>query len=363
MHQFDLSHVAVIGGGRWARIILETLNLSQLIPSSIPISVHTKSNAPAMNSWVQKSGYVQRIEVYDSLPQNLGKRSAVIIANKVEDHKIAAAYCLEQGATVLVEKPIATCYEDVALLTKVAEFHGGMLLPAHVFAFAEYLEVLVKIVSDTSAGSMKQVRIVWSDPRVEERYGELKSFDPAVSIISDWLPHIFSILSVFFIDLVPRVNHLNISRGGQGAEIKLSFNEVQCIISLNRNSEERIRIIEIETANSEFKMDFTLEPAILKHFHLGSECKTIIETEQRPLKKMLDQFILCVCSGSFDTRFDLKNTLNSYKIIDQLTPIYKEQQLAWFKTKGDSGLDSDMAYYLDEISHTERISSKIRFAN
>jgi len=358
MHQLDLSHVAVIGGGRWARIILETLNSSQLIPSSIPISVHTKSNAPAINSWVLKNGYSHRVKVYNFLPQNLGKRSVVIIANKVEDHKIAAAYCLEQGATVLVEKPIAACYEDVLLLGDVAESNGGILLPAHVFAYAEYLEALVKIVFDQSAGAVKQVSIEWSDPQNEERYGELKSYDPAVPIISDWLPHIFSILSAFFKDLLPCFDHLSVKRGGQGVEVEMSYNEVPCFVSLNRNFEKRIRHIEIKTVNNEFKLDFASEPAILKYVFEGKECKIKLESQQRPLQKMLDQVILGTCTGSFDSRFDLKNALNTYRIIDQLNLLYREQQLAWYKNNGNNSLDSDLAYYLDELSQRERIALK-----
>src|SRR5688572_14923711 len=99
-------HVAVIGGGRWARVMIDVLY--DLLPPSVGVSVHSLHNANSMSTWVSARGWERRIDVSSALPQFDSARShAVIVVTAARDHEAAAKHALSRGVPALVEKPIA----------------------------------------------------------------------------------------------------------------------------------------------------------------------------------------------------------------------------------------------------------------
>ena len=88
--------VAVIGGGRWARVLAEVL--CNLVPPSSSISVHSRHNAGSMSNWISERGLGDRIHVSSQWPQfDLAVSHAVVVANAARDHEEAIEWALSAG--------------------------------------------------------------------------------------------------------------------------------------------------------------------------------------------------------------------------------------------------------------------------
>ena len=148
--------IAVIGGGRWARVL--TGVLCGLVPPSVGISVHSLHNADSMSAWVSERGFSQRIHVSSVWPQLLSVKSkAVIVANAARDHERAIEWALSSGAPVLVEKPIALTAAASQRLANLACRRSLYFAAAHIFLFAGYIENFSKIVAE--AESIRFIRV------------------------------------------------------------------------------------------------------------------------------------------------------------------------------------------------------------
>jgi predicted dehydrogenase len=100
------NNVVVIGGGRWARVIVEELH--KLSPPEVNISIHSLHNAKGMEAWVSNKGFENKIDVYSFLPNSYSNTStAVIIVNAASDHDKSLRWALERDYSVLVEKPLS----------------------------------------------------------------------------------------------------------------------------------------------------------------------------------------------------------------------------------------------------------------
>ena len=61
-----INNIAVIGGGRLARVILNSF--VSLVGTDIKLSVHTPSNKLGISKWLTESGLIKQVKVYSSLP-------------------------------------------------------------------------------------------------------------------------------------------------------------------------------------------------------------------------------------------------------------------------------------------------------
>jgi predicted dehydrogenase len=232
--------VAVIGGGRWARVLTEVL--CGLAPPSVGISVHSLHNASLMSAWASKSGLGQRIHVSSGWPEFLSARSsAAIVTNAARDHERAIEWALSAGAPVLVEKPIALTAAASQRLANLARSRDVYFAAAHIFLFARYLENFARLVA--KAGDIRSLQVLWMDPQTESRYGEKKQYDPGLPVFADWLPHVSSIVGALTPGLPQRCEKLKLLRGGAHLELELVLGEIPCSVQLARNGDRRRRII------------------------------------------------------------------------------------------------------------------------
>lgn len=113
-------YIAIIGGGRWARVMLKII--CNLVPSSVKISVHSSRNAQGMKSWVLAKNLGRRITVHSDYPKAVYKKvGAVIVVNAASDHHKAIKWALMELIPVLVEKPVTLSYEMTRSLVDLAE--------------------------------------------------------------------------------------------------------------------------------------------------------------------------------------------------------------------------------------------------
>lgn len=353
------SSVAVIGGGRWARVLTDVL--CNLVPPFVKISVHSPSNAKAMSAWVSERGLKERIDVSSSLPEfPSGTSNAVIVANAARDHEKSVEWALSKGFPVLVEKPLTLNFTASQRLADLALNQKTYFAAAHVFLFASYVETFSKLVADKS--NIQFIRVLWMDPQLESRYGEAKSYDPGLTIYADWLPHVISILGTLTASQTLICKKLEFLRGGAHLKIDLQLGDVPCEIELVRNGDCRQRIIEVTTEQKKISLNFASEPGTIV-----SDAKVLCgdmdwNVKPKPVSRMIGAFLLGAAGGVRDDRLDISIGLRASRAIDQVSSMYYSALRPWLSKKlmvvQDDG-DSDLRYALTEIIHVEDTYSSV----
>jgi predicted dehydrogenase len=350
-------YVAVIGGGRWARVLIEVV--CSLTPMSVKISVHSPRNFSAMEGWVVARGLEDRIRVCSDYPKSIaGKRGAVIVANAARDHEKAIEWALHQGLPVLAEKPVTLSFFATQRMIDLADSQNTYLATAHVFLFASYIETFSKLVSNEK--SIVSVRVLWSDPQIESRYGEAKNYDPGLPIYADWLPHIISILKTFTAGPAILSENIGFYKGGSHLIINLLYGQIPCQIEIARNHNSRQRIIEVNTENKKITLDFGSEPGVI-----CINAKVLYDDgdwdrNPKPVSNMLSAFLKAAVGGSCDARLDCLIGLSASQLIDQTAALYRAALFPWLNgelNKHQDAISSDLRYALAEILQMNDLES------
>jgi len=342
-------HVAVIGGGRWARVLLEVL--SGIVPQSVQISVHSPRNSQSMLTWASARGLDKRIQVSSIYPDvNEGESCAVIVVNAARDHEKAIEWALSHRLPVLVEKPVTLSFASTQRLTDLAISQKTYLAAAHVFLFARYIWAFSKLVNE--AGGFRAIRLQWMDPVAESRYGEAKSYDPGLTIYADLLPHILSILTTLSMNSFQLGRKLEVLRGGAYLKMDILIGDIPCEVEMSRNGDSRQRLIEVDTREGMKSLDFAKEPGVIFSDAMKQCGDPVLNIEPRPVAAMLRAFLQGAVGGPRNKGLDIGIGVESSQIIDQLSPTYQSVLSSWIKKKYailGKHVDEDLRYTINEI--------------
>lgn len=341
--------VAVIGGGRWARVLLEVL--CGLVPPSVKISAHSPRNAQAMSAWASAQNLEHRIQVFSDYPRAVaGESGAVIVANAARDHEKAIMWALSERLPVLVEKPITLSFAATQRMADLAIDQKTYLAAAHVFLFARYVEAFSKLVAE--ADSIQSIRVQWMDPASESRYGEVKSYDPGLTVYADWLPHILSILGSLSPNPIQVGRSLEVLRAGAHLKVDILVGDIPCEIELVRNGNCRQRLISVNTPQGQISLNFAKEPGEIVSGAAVRCGDPAWDSEPKPAATMLKAFLQGAAGGGRDERLDIRIGLRANQIIDQLAPVYHKALSTWLSEKYlvlGEGDDTDLSYAFNEI--------------
>lgn len=342
-------NIVVMGGGRWARVYVDVL--LELLPAKSRVFVYSPRNADAMSSWITLRGFDGRVSVLSSLlllPAEDSK--AVIVVNSATDHESGVAWAINQGAPVLVEKPLALSSSGVRRLIDAAEQHGVYLAAAHVFLFAGYLANFRKQIQ--SLDEITSVNVLWADAAVEARHGEVKSFDPGVRIFEDCIPHVLSLLEVVKPGQPPELLHLNFLRGGAELELTLACSRIQYSVRLVRNGAARSRLLTVSDVENFFSLDFSREPGTIKMRSGAISASSDWENAQKPMSCMLEAFLNAAGGGPRDPRLGTAIGLRATCLSEAILPAYEAAQSEWLSKRlsDATGNDEDLLYALTEAA-------------
>ncbi len=340
--------VAVVGGGRWARVILDVL--CDLLPMHVALTVHTRAGG-AVREWQAEHPRRNRIELGESLPAT--DVGAVIVANAARDHVAAAESALRAGSFVLVEKPLTPRFAATRDLLNRAAATGGRLAAAHVFLFARYVENFAAAMA--VAGRPEAVEFIWTDPALEERHGEVKRYDAGLTVFADWLPHVLPILATF-LPAWPASARLSAVRGG-GAEVDLELEGtgVPCQVHLARNAAGRRRILQVRAAGEMCELDFSTEPGTLSVGGTARDADPEWATCRRPLARMLAAFLAWSAGATRDPRLDPAAGLRCSQLVEELDAAYRISSGRWLAARLATAapIDAAAAYALAELLQRE----------
>ena len=340
-----MKHIAIIGGGRWAKTILSIL--VEVLPEKINISIYTTGVFESLTDWISRRKYKNKIIVKKKISFRPENFDAVFVLNAAKDHFSTVSEILDVKVPVFVEKPISTSYNLVSSLVNLSIIQQTKLACSHVFLFNKYLNNFSKYLK---IKKIAKIEFYWFDPSNEKRYNFQKTYDQGLPIYLDILPHVLSILQ----DLLKSTNwvlkKVNIFKGGGHIIIIILIDGIDCHINLKRNAHKRLRKIKVKHEQIT-TLDFTKEPGIIIKKDSEINADENWNSNVKPLKKMLLSFLNSVNSKELDKKLDPRIDLKISEIIDMISIPYEEQQLLFFQEKFSSTLvqEPDIEYFLKEI--------------
>jgi hypothetical protein len=341
------SHIAIIGGGRWARVLIEAV--SGIVSKNTLISIYSTHNADAMSIWVLEKSFKQDVRVHSDISKlKTCEIDGAIVVNAARDHALIIEKIIQMGVPVLVEKPVTLSYAETFRLARLADTKNVLFAAAHVFLFARYLDNFSYLVANS--GKVKSIRVNWTDPKSESRHGEFKQHDQGLPVFYDWLPHILSIITVLTSSASIKDIDTDFYKGGAHVEIKFMLGDVFCHIKLARNDNVRRRVFKV-IADQELRLDFSDEPGIIHNAEYSSCGDEKWGVEKRPVARMLSAFLIQAAGGDINKRLDIDIGLRANRLIDGVASLYNQALLSWLKTKLVSPVlvDIDLEYALKEI--------------
>jgi predicted dehydrogenase len=210
--------LALVGGGRWARVIASVL--SGLDTPFAHVLIVSRANAGFLAQNLPSS----RFEVVPTIDEALRRfrPNAAIIANAARAHVSNAERLIAASVPVLIEKPAALKEEEAARLLASAKRHGVCAMACLPLLHCSYLHRFIAQLA-ASGLSPENLTLEWEDAAGETRYGEPKRYDGGISVAQDVMPHAWAILSQVFgasID-ADAVRACGIVAGGRGATYAL----------------------------------------------------------------------------------------------------------------------------------------------
>jgi len=320
------SRILVLGGGRWARVIVGVL--TDLLAEDVSITACSPRGADALTSWVRRKGLVDRVQVLDERPQRLNANdTAVIVANAARDHVASGLWALNQGCAALIEKPFARDCLGTQRLIAAARQRQVPVAAAHVFRFAGYLDVLAERIA--AIGDRKTLEIRWSDATAEERYGEQKGYDPAVPVFQDCLPHVVSVIQTVTGVMPKGVTALSVRRGGAQVEMGLDIGAGDCRVFLERHAPVRQRAILVDSADGTVHLDFAKEPGLITLNGVALCADDHWNNRPRPLASLLSAFLEAAAGGRWDQRLSTDTALAVCALVEAADKKYEAALLPW----------------------------------
>lgn len=171
--------VGVIGYGYWGPNLVR--NFSEL-PNVEMVGVADRSE-DQLKRVRSKYPNIEATTDYHKLIE-MGVK-AVAIATPPATHHAIAKDCLENGVSVMIEKPMTLNTADAEDLVRTAEEYGQVLMVGHTFEYNPAVRMIKEIVDSGELGDIYYIDMV----RVN-----LGLFQPKANVVWDLAPHDISIL-------------------------------------------------------------------------------------------------------------------------------------------------------------------------
>lgn len=247
--------IVIVGGGRWGRTWASVIAAAR--GSGRGITIAARTDPDAVRAWVAERNELAGIWIVPTVGEAMASeaRPAVaIVASRPRDHLRDVREALRLGLDVLVEKPISVDARGGRSLLAAAREAGRVLSVGTEFAYLPALHQLAGEIAKQRVGPLS-FSLKWEDPAREFRYGAVKARHEEVGLLSDLLPHAFSIFQAFAPRAAWRI--VDASEGGSRGRIKFSDDsgsiyELRCDVTASR----RRRLLEIQGDALNATLDF-----------------------------------------------------------------------------------------------------------
>ena len=272
--------ILLLGGGRWARVILGVLMSLPHVKSVIWVS---RYGFEANRAWLASQNVTSVTLVREIDAGWDAKPCAVIIATNSALHAHYLAQAIHRTIPVLSEKPFALDVQTAEHLVQAAHACGTVAAVNLEFVYATYLHSFKEYLG---ARKIDLIEIDWQDPFKEIRHGEVKFGDVYTPLVHDSLPHCWSLLHVLMPEAEMFVSDVTYDSRSQ-ITLHGRCGGAQICIRLNRRGVGRVRKVSVN--ESQAVLDFSDEPGTVQL--RGQEVVQNKWTGMRPLGASLAAFL------------------------------------------------------------------------
>ncbi len=236
----------------------------------------------------KKYGTIPYADYRDLARENL---DAVDIAVPTSLHREVALEFINQGTSVLVEKPIADTIENAKAIIKAAEEKGVTLMVGHIERFNPAVLKLRELIERGELGKVVTISA--------KRVGPMAKRIRDVGIIIDLGVHDIDVISYLFGERVRTVysragNVLHPAGVEDHALITLGFNDGTGIVETNWLTPHKTRTLNVVGTGGIAYLDYIEQSLKLYNNEWIKEAK--IERKE-PLRNEIEHFIECVEAG------------------------------------------------------------------
>ena len=323
MRRDKASALAVVGGGRWGRVIVSVLAGMDLPFDKI--LVVTGHNTGAMQRLIEHQGpaacpFVILSSIDDLLAHH--QVSAAVVVNSARQHFETALRLIDNRVHVLIEKPVVLSSEQARVLIDKAAAAGVCLVPGLQYRFCSYIRTVAEVVGGLS-WAPSTFSMEWRDQSGEVRYGEKKSYDHSINLADDVMPHVWAILSTVFRPSVMRPDSCEIDRGGKSARFDVRVDGISGSVVLEREATERRRLLNIAAGSGEsLSFDFTVEPGVISSGTETMSGDPNWDAGPRPLRRQLTHFIATI-EGRKQPQSDTAACLGSVEFAERASALLR----------------------------------------
>lgn len=339
--------IAIIGGGRWARVYL-----SVLAGLGLPYRVAIVSAANAAELEARKDTGLLDALIVPSLEELLANHRVVaaIVVNAARRHAETCLNLLDAGVPTLVEKPAALTRSEIDRLESHVNARTVRIMPALTFLHCTYLHRFAEILHRLGERPVG-LKLEWRDASAEIRHGERKAYDTGLSVAQDVMPHVWAILTTVLRQSASetyRVRSCEIARGGRLASFTLSAAGLSNEVTLERDGSERRRLIEVSLASGRrLTLDFTVEPGTVLMDGVASSGDPDWNTTTRPVARLLGQFFSSLDRP--EERGLVESAAATVALVEDADARMKDCQLAWLANCPASHVDDHVEYAIRDI--------------
>ncbi len=236
----------------------------------------------------RKYGTIPYADYRDLARENL---DAVDIAVPTSLHREVALEFINQGTSVLVEKPIANTVENAKAIIKAAEEKGVTLMVGHIERFNPAVLRLRELIERGELGKVVTISA--------KRVGPMAARIRDVGIIIDLGVHDIDVISYLFGERVRTVyaragNVLHPAGVEDHALITLGFEDGTGIVETNWLTPHKTRTLNVVGTGGIAYLDYIEQSLKLYNNEWVKEAK--IERKE-PLKNEIEHFIECIETG------------------------------------------------------------------
>jgi predicted dehydrogenase len=272
--------IILLGGGRWARVLLKVLFSLNRAEHIIWVSSYGFAKNQDWLAEQKLTGVILRH--YDEEIWDQGTK-AVLVATDTARHARLLEQAVYHGIPVLCEKPFALDPAEAESLVEAASRKGLVAGVNLEFMYASYLHDF----KDRLGGrALRSIDMSWHDPFHEIRHGEDKYGDVYTPLVHDTLPHCWSMLHILLKGAPVELTELEYDRSSQ-ITLMAESAAVDLRITLNRRGQSRVRRISVNT--DEAVLDFAQEPGSIAVS--GHAPEHMSWTGLRPLGASLTAFL------------------------------------------------------------------------
>jgi predicted dehydrogenase len=188
------------------------------------VTIAARSDPDAVRAWAAERSDLAGIRVVAGLGeamQTQAKPVAAIVASRPRDHVRDVDEALRLNLDVLVEKPIGVDAQGGRYLLNASKEVKRVLAVGTEFAYLPALRQLANEISTRRSGPVRFM-LKWDDIAGEVRHGSVKARHEEVGLLTDLLPHAFSIFETFAPGAAWRIVDADESRGGSRGRIEFA---------------------------------------------------------------------------------------------------------------------------------------------